>query len=68
MSDVRVSVNLPQAVVDVLKELAEKDGVTMTEVLRKSILTEKFLDDEATRGNKILIEDKNKRFRQLVFR
>ena len=68
MSDYRVSVNLPNDVVDVLKELAGKNGITMTEVLRKAILTEKLLSDEAERGNKILIEDKDKRLRQIILR
>ena len=68
ISDFRVSVNLPESVVDALKELAKKSGITMTEVLRKAILTEKLLNDEAERGNKILIEDKDKRLRQLVLR
>ncbi len=68
MSDVRVSVNLPKEVVDTLRDLAKKSGVSMTEILRKSILTEKLLNDESEQGSKILIQDKEKQFRQLVLR
>lgn len=66
--DVKVTVNLPQTIVETLRELARNDGTTMTEILRKSILTEKLLTEERDRGSKILIEDKNNQFRQLIWR
>ena len=64
----RVSVNLPDNIVKSLKELAERDGITMTEVLRKAIVTEKLLRDEVDQGNKILIEGKDEKLRQLIIR
>ncbi len=66
--DLRVSVNLPENIVEILKQLAARDGITMTEVIRKAIMTEKLLSDELKDGNKILIEDQSKKFRQLIFR
>ncbi|WP_035238714.1 ribbon-helix-helix protein, CopG family [Desulfobacter vibrioformis] len=66
--DLRVSVNLPENIVETLKQLAARDGITMTEVIRKAIMTEKLLSDELKEGNKILIEDQSKKFRQLIFR
>lgn len=66
--DVKVTVNLPQTIVETLRELARKDGTTMTDILRKSILTEKLLTEERDKGSKILIEDKDNRFRQLIWR
>lgn len=66
--DLRVSVNLPENIVETLKQLAARDSITMTEVIRKAIMTEKLLSDEIKNGNKILIEDQSKKFRQLIFR
>ena len=66
--DLRVSVNLPENIVETLKQLAVRDSITMTEVIRKAIMTEKLLSDEIKDGNKILIEDQSKKFRQLIFR
>ena len=66
--DLRVSVNLPENIVETLKQLAVRDSITMTEVIRKAIMTEKLLSDEIKDGHKILIEDQSKKFRQLIFR
>ena len=59
----KVTVNLPDQTVQALKELADKRGVTMTQVLRQSIENEQFLREEVNRGSKILLEepDKSKR-------
>jgi len=63
-----MSVNLPTADVKVLKALAKKRRLTMTDVLRQAIGTEKFIDDVNDDKGKILVEDKRGRMRQLVFR
>ena len=42
---IKMSVNLPADVVEVLRKLAAKRRTTMTEVLRQAIGTEKFIDD-----------------------
>jgi hypothetical protein len=47
--------------------LAAKRGVTLSEVIRHAISTEKFLAEEVDRGNSILIEEKGGRIKQLVF-
>ena len=65
---IKMSVNLSSEVIDVLRELAQKRGTTMTDVLRQAIGTEKFIDEVNEDGGKILIEDKNGKMRQLVFR
>lgn len=65
---IKMSVNLSADVVKALKELAEKRGTTMTEVLRRAIGTEKFIEKANEDGGKILLEDKKGRVRQLVFR
>jgi predicted DNA-binding protein len=63
----KVSVNLPYEAVLALEELAKVRGTTMTEVLRRAIFTEKYLSDQVAEGGKILVEEKNKKLKQLVF-
>jgi hypothetical protein len=64
---IKMSVNLPDGDVKVLKGLVDKRGVTMTAVLRQAISIAKFIDDAHEDESKILIEDKKGRFRQLVY-
>jgi hypothetical protein len=62
-----LTVNLSEEVVDVLRDLAARNGTTMTEVLRRAIAVQKFLVDEQADGNKIVIEDEqNNTSRQLL--
>ncbi|HEX5760738.1 MAG TPA: CopG family transcriptional regulator [Thermoanaerobaculia bacterium] len=68
MSYIKTSLNLSEPALDALKEMAAKRGVTVAEVVRQAIATEKFLLDEVEKGNKILIEDRDSRLRQIVFR
>lgn len=65
---IKLSVNLSEDVVDALRELAKSRNVTMTEVIRDAIGTEKFLEDARQKHEKILIEDEKGQVRQLVFR
>ena len=65
---IKMSVNLSVDAVNVLKGLAEKRGTTMTEVFRQAIGTQKFIEDVYRAKGKILVEDKQGRIKQLVFR
>ena len=65
---VKISANLPKSVVDALRSIADQQGISMTEALRRAISTEKFLIDAAANDSKVLIEDKDKTVRQLVLR
>lgn len=65
---VRLSVNLSADVANALRELAEFRNTTVTDVLRSAIGTEKFLQEATNRQAKILIEEKDKTVKQLVFR
>jgi predicted transcriptional regulator len=66
---VRLSVNLSPEVAQVLREMADKRGITVTEALRQAISTEKFISESIEKGEKILIEGpKGKSVRQLIFR
>lgn len=63
---VKISANLAPEVVETIKELAKKRGISMTELLRRAVAVEKFLDEEIERGSTILIETREKELRQLV--
>ncbi|GAB1516803.1 ribbon-helix-helix protein, CopG family [Actinophytocola sp. KF-1] len=68
-STTKLTVNLSQEVVDILRDLADREGTTMTEVLRRAIAVQKYLADEQDEGKNILIEDPEKNtVRQLVLK
>ena len=65
----KISVNLSLEVLDALKEMSQRDNVTMTEALRRSISTQKFLDDAQRSGKYILIEDpETHELQRVIFR
>lgn len=67
MSDtVKLSANLSRPVVEALKDLAEKRGVSMTEALRQAISHEKYFQDAAERDERVLLEDKSGRLKEVV--
>lgn len=66
MATKKVTVNLPESAVDLLKELAEKRDITMTEALRQSIEVSAILRKEVADGATILIEREHGLSRQLV--
>jgi hypothetical protein len=67
MAEVKISANLSATVVDVLKEIAAKRGISMTEALRQAISHEKYFQDAIDRDQKILIEEpKSGRLREVV--
>jgi hypothetical protein len=63
---VKLSVNLPPGDVTVIRELAKRRSTTMTEVIRKGIGMQKYLQDVVDKGGKILVEDRRGRLRQIV--
>ncbi len=56
----KVTVNLPDDVVNALDVLATKRGITKTEALRQSIVNEKFFQDTHDNGDEVLIRDPKK--------
>jgi hypothetical protein len=64
---IKVTVNLSEEVVNALRELAQKNGVTVTEQLRRAISTEKWLD-EIRDTHKVLLENQQGRVREVVFK
>ena len=63
----RVTVNLPEPAVEVLRGLAAKRKTTETEILRHAISLEQQLDHEIDQGARILIE-KDDKFAELIVR
>ena len=65
----KISVNLSNEVIAALRELASRDNVTMTEVLRRAISTSKFLDDAQRDGKALLMKDlRTNEVERVVFR
>lgn len=62
----KMSMNLPDDEVQTLKALAERHGVTMTEVIRRSLATYKFFTDAVDNDAKILIRDKDDSVKEIV--
>ncbi|HEY7439848.1 MAG TPA: hypothetical protein VIC35_10685 [Acidimicrobiia bacterium] len=54
-----MSANITHETADSMVDLAARKGITRTEVLRRSIATQKFLQDAIDRGAKVLIKDGN---------
>lgn len=52
----KVTVNLPDSVVEDLRKIAEAGDTTLTDALRRSIQINKFLLDEEKKNSKLLIE------------
>lgn len=69
MGMTKVSMNLSDEVLEALREMAERDGLTVTEVTRRAISTWKFLDDAQRGGKAILLRDEAAgEVERLVFR
>lgn len=65
---VKMSVNLSEDVLNLLKSMAEERGTTVTEVLRHAIGVEKYVDDVKKENGKILVETSKGQVREVVFR
>jgi len=62
---VKVTVNLTQDDVDELKRQADKDGITMTDDIRRSIAIGKLVTTAAANGEKVLIRGRGGDTRQI---
>lgn len=63
---VRLTADLPASEVDMLKQLASQQGVSVTEALRRAIATERLLHERRKAGSKVLLE-KNGNLSELIF-
>lgn len=57
---VKVTVNLPAQQVEFLQAIAQRDGVTVTDMLKRAINSEKFFVEAESAHRRILIEDGTK--------
>lgn len=62
----KVTVNLPEDQVEFLQKLAEAENLSFTDVLRRSINSEKFFVEQEKAKRKILIEGADQRIREVI--
>ena len=65
---VKMSVNLSEDAVKKLKAMAGKNGITLTEQLRRSIATEVWREQVEESGGSVLVENENGQVREVEFR
>ena len=63
---VKVTVNLPEFVVQELRQLAYDKSMSMTELIAQSIRLNKFLSDRERQGGKILVENADHKIERIV--
>ncbi|PZV15133.1 MAG: hypothetical protein DCF22_07725 [Leptolyngbya sp.] len=63
-----MSVSLSGDAARLLEYLAEVQGITQNEALRKAIATEAYIRQEMEQGAKVLLQKSNKDIREVVFR
>lgn len=67
MSNVKITANLPISIAEAMKTLADKDGVSMTEILRRAVAREKFFNDAIEKGHTIILKDKDGKMKEVFF-
>ena len=67
MKTVKLTVTLSEEVVNALKDMAEVDGTSVTEQLRRAISTQKWLHDVKRRKDRILVESEAGVTREVQF-
>ncbi len=63
----KTTVNLPEESIQALEEIASRRGTSLSAVIRSAIATEKYFSDAKKSGAKILIEEKDKSMKQVIF-
>lgn len=64
---VKASFNLTEGDLGMLREIAQRQGGSVTQALRTAIATEKWLYDQVDRKARLLVEEPNGDKRELVF-
>lgn len=62
----RVTVNLPTELVKKLQATSSLNNVTVTDVIRRGLQTEMFLNNEVSQGGKILIKRRGNEIVELL--
>jgi hypothetical protein len=68
MTKVKVTVNLPEQVVEDLRAMAEERGTTLTETLKDAVQLEKYIHEETKNKSKVLVQKADKSIHELVIR
>lgn len=63
-----MSVSLSADAARMLEFIAQNQGISQNEALRKAIATEAYLVQEMAQGSKVLLQKENKEVREVVFR
>lgn len=64
---IRLSVNMNPETAEALKEIAEKNHISVTEAVRRAVSLAHFIEEQAREGKSIQIEDpKSKKVRELI--
>jgi hypothetical protein len=63
----RLSVNLSPEVAEALRWIASKHHTSITEAVRRSISTQRFIERVVSDGAKILIQEPGQPIREVVF-
>ena len=65
----RVTISLPEDAMDFLREEASRTGMSMADVLRRSVATEKFIQSQRKAGSELLVHPKGASYAsKLVFK
>lgn len=64
----RMSISLPPDIAELLEFLANTQGISQNEALRKAIATEAYIQQEIREGSTVLIQKSNKTLKEVVFR
>ena len=62
---VKVSFNLPEKLLNMLKQCAADKGIAMTEAVRRAISIQNFLAKEENLGHRLLVEGQDKLVREV---
>lgn len=68
MAITRVTINLPEEQVKFLKDIAKREHITVTDVLRRAINSEKFFVSQEEKGKKILVEGDGQNLMEIIRR
>jgi hypothetical protein len=66
MSLVKVSANFSEEVVEDMKQRAAEQGISMTELLRQALATQKFIQAEQARGTKVILQHAGENDREII--
>lgn len=62
----KVTVNLPNEVVEQLRKLAEANSTTLTDAISQSIKFNSYLTEHEKEGSKLLIETPDRKIQRIV--